>query len=108
MLVNEGIGEGRVLYLLVDITGILPAVLVEQVERVARELHAAGLRALAEEGVLGACFNRISLIYISDPRYLPVAVAGAGGDVRVTCQMRSALMFSYSFDMLAVAVAVGM
>lgn len=50
--------------LLVDETGIFAAVLVEQVQRVAGELHAAGLGALGEVGVAGACAIILILVYV--------------------------------------------
>jgi hypothetical protein len=39
----------------VGVTGVLSRVLVEKVERVARELDAASTLALHEEGILAAC-----------------------------------------------------
>ncbi len=51
---GDGLGGFGGSYLVRQKPVVLPRVLVDEVERVARELHAAGGLALAEEGALAA------------------------------------------------------
>lgn len=65
-------------YLFVDEALVLPAVLVHQVQRVSAELHAAGLFALDEEGILR------TWVWSAH-----VSSYGCRADVRTTSQIRS-------------------
>ena len=102
------------MYLVVDVSDILAAVLVDEVERVAGEddLLARPEAALHEEGVGVACMSHCYSIFLVC-MYVPSNVsishlspclslsARSGFDVRVTSQMRSLLRFSYEVDILA-------
>lgn len=91
--------------LLVDEAGMFAAVLVGQVERVAGELHAAGLFALAEVGVVFALITINPSLAHASPS-APISRRGLGlvGRLclRAISQIRSELRLSYSVDMVAV------
>lgn len=117
-----------VAYLVVDISDVLAAVLVDEVERVAGEddLLARPEAALHEEGVgvpyqtnvhrsahvflqssSISCIHR-SNVSMSHPPHSSrlLRVWWVGFDVRVTSQMRSLLRFSYWLDILACGLDV--